>query len=398
MIRILFRLFNNFLFAENEIPFYKDLRFWLLLIVINCGANLGFNYYFPEQTVKIFLFALCVILLCNNKYGRLSSGGKGFILSLAAILFFQLSYLSIYSFSTSIHYVLMISIAVMTVAICGKGFARFFSSIICIYAIISLVCFLLCNIGIGVPYIAISDTILDGGTVMRVFNLYYTQLGNPAVGLTYNERNCGPFWEPGAFQGFLNLSLFFELTMKQARDKFWITRVAILIITIVTTFSTGGYIVLFTILIYYFSQDKTINPVFKILFTIAGLCVFYYLYYKLDFLGSKIANDEGRLSFSFIDFPNIFYMLFGYGYSPESFKASSIESASSILNLFRYLGIVGFFIYMFQLLFNHTPKRIIYFIIVTLILTNEPFLSNAMIWWGVAFVKYDAIDLKDYYK
>lgn len=91
-------------------------------------------------------------------------------------------------------------------------------------------------------------------------------------------------------------------------------------------------------------------------------------------------------------------MLFGYGYSPESFKASSMESASSIFNLFRYLGIVGFFIYMFQLLLNHTPKRIIYFIIVTLILTNEPFLSNAMIWWGAAFVKYDAIDLIDYYK
>ena len=398
MIRILFRLFNNFLFAGNERPFYKDIRFWLLLIVINCGANLGFNYYFPQQTVKIFLFALCVILLCSNKYGRLSNGGKGFILSLAAILFFQFSYLSIYSFSTSIHYVLMISIAVMTVFICGKSFARYFSSIICIYAIISLVCFLLCSIGIGVPYIAITDTNIDGGIVMRVYNFYYTQLGNPAAGLTYSARNCGPFWEPGAFQGFLNLSLFFELTMKQFRDKFWKIRVIILIVTIVTTFSTGGYVVLFAILLYYFSYDKKINSVVKILFTIGCLSIFYYLYFKLDFLGQKISNDEGRLSFSFTNFPNIFYMLFGYGYSPESFKASSMESASSIFNLFRYLGIVGFFIYMFQLLLNHTPKRIIYFIIVTLILTNEPFLSNAMIWWGAAFVKYDAIDLIDYYK
>ena len=141
--------------SDSERPFYKDIRFWLLLVVINCGANLGFNHYFEQQNVKVVLFIVCVYLLLNKYRGRLTGRHVLFIIGLSSILFIQTAYLEVYSATTSIHYFLMISIAVMTVAICGKSFVRYFASITFVYACISLVCFTLLQIGFSIPYIAI---------------------------------------------------------------------------------------------------------------------------------------------------------------------------------------------------------------------------------------------------
>lgn len=52
-------------------------------------------------------------------------------------------------------------------------------------------------------------------------------------------RNCGVFWEPGAFQVFLNLALLFELFVIK-REKGSFSRLALYILTIATTVSTAG--------------------------------------------------------------------------------------------------------------------------------------------------------------
>lgn len=376
----------------------KDFRLWLLLVVINCGANLGFNYYFEQQKVKIILFLICLLFVLNNKTYRCNIKQLFFVLSLCLLLFFQVVYLDIYSITTSLHYILMISIAVMTVSICGKQFTQFYSGIIFVHAVISLICYLLSNIaGVVIPYIPITSSNIDGGVIMRVYNLYYTQLGNPMGNGLYTIRNCGPFWEPGAFQGFLNLAIWFELTSNVERNKWWKFRVVILIFAVITTLSTGGYIVLFFILTYFFSMDKSIGIYKKLFFTFGMLAISCYLYFILDFMSQKISNDEARLNFSFTNFPNIFYMLFGYGYATESFSQSSMSSASSIFNLFRYLGVIGTVIYLSTLFFNKTPHHFAYFCVIFLILMNEPFLSNAMIWWAPAFVTYNKFkDSKSY--
>lgn len=375
--------------SSNEVSL-RDPRLWLLLIVINCGANMGFNYYFEQQAVKILLFFVCLFLIYKHKSYRPQMRQISFVAILSFILFFQVIYLSAYSLSTSIHYMVMIAIAVMTVSITGKLFARYFASIMFVYAVISLVCYTLSNVaGVVIPYIPITESNIDGGVIMRVYNLYYTQLGNPMGAGAYTIRNCGPFWEPGAFQGFLNLSLFFELTYPQVRDNYWKFRIIVLIVSVLTTLSTGGYVVLFFILGAFFLRDKHISSYRKMLLLLSAMVIFLQLYHTLDFLGSKIAADEERLKFSFTDFPNPMYMLFGYGYSPESFRYSSMVSSSSVFNLFRYMGIIGFLVYMVALCGNHTPFRFVYAIVVSLILMNEPFLSNAMIWWGIAFVTYD---------
>ena len=64
-------------------------------------------------------------------------------------------------------------------------------------------------------------------------------------------RNSGPFWEPGAFQIFLNLALYFDIYMlKDTKKSNWLKiRKVFLIVGIISTVSTTGYIILLIIII-----------------------------------------------------------------------------------------------------------------------------------------------------
>lgn len=382
--------FNKLVFFTERTSVLKDIRFWLLLVGLNTGANLGFNYHFPQMETLVVLFFALSIIFIRHKRG-LTGSMLGYICFFLFIFLLQAIYLPIFSVNTSIHYILIIVVALQLVALCGKDFPSYFSGIIFVYAVISFFCFFYTLSGGSIPYYPIQETNIDGSVIMRVYNLYYTQLGNPGEGLFYNARNCGPFWEPGAFQGFLNLSLWFELTLNRKRDFYWKIRVAVFIVAVLTTLSTGGYVVLFTILLFYFLQERKNGPSWRIFGITTLLIISIYAYTTLEFLGDKISNDKGRIAFSFTEFPNLLYAIAGYGYATESFRQSSMSSASSIFNLFRYMGILGFLGYMIPLFFNKTHLKVPFFIIISLILTNEPFLSNSLIWWAMPFVVYDKI-------
>ena len=58
-------------------------------------------------------------------------------------------------------------------------------------------------------------------------------------------RNSGPFWEPGIFQIYIIIALYFALFFfRNQNGKFPYWHVAVYIITLITTFSTTGYILI----------------------------------------------------------------------------------------------------------------------------------------------------------
>lgn len=67
------------------------------------------------------------------------------------------------------------------------------------------------------------------------------------------KRNHGIFWEPGAFQTYVNLALLFHLFLPTKKS---VRLIVIFSITILTTCSTTGYIVLFLIYAAYFISSK----------------------------------------------------------------------------------------------------------------------------------------------
>lgn len=72
--------------------------------------------------------------------------------------------------------------------------------------------------------------------------------------LAGDYRNTGIFWEPGAFQVFLNIALIYLLFNQNNKNIMF--GISILISTILSTKSTQGYIVLVIILIAYIISQK----------------------------------------------------------------------------------------------------------------------------------------------
>lgn len=375
---------NSSLVKEYK-KWYIDWTFWLLFLVLNMSGNLGFGIIFNDKFFVISTFVITSLYLIKNR--GYTYQFAIFLLAFTIITLFPGIYESgKFAFSSTIHITMKVAIGVNTILILKKSFIPYYIGTITAFAIISLICFTLNSIGYVVPYIPVIETSMDEGYIFRVSSVFYTQLFNPLAG-ELTLRNCGPFWEPGAYQGFLNLALTILILTYPDRNKWFYIVAGILITTIITTYSTGGYIVLFANIALLLSFEKKLDPVFKAL--ILALCLFfaYNIYYTTDFLHEKVDGDTGRLGFSLNDFGNGLYFLFGYGYSSASFTESTLNTASGLINLIKYSGFCGFILYNITLFaIKPNPKRFIWGIIICLILMNEPFLTAGSFWWSVPFI------------
>lgn len=89
------------------------------------------------------------------------------------------------------------------------------------------------------------------------------------------DRNNGIFFEPGAYQGFLNAGLFllFFADAGFPKKKTWIY-IGVLLTTLITTFSTTGYMILSMLLILAFIKSRLLSRSEKaMLFGLAVLVV-----------------------------------------------------------------------------------------------------------------------------
>lgn len=71
-------------------------------------------------------------------------------------------------------------------------------------------------------------------------------------------RNQSFFWEPGAFQSFVSLALLFELSRKKPD----MTNVFIFVASVLTTFSTTGYVCVAAIILWYFLSGRGKTGIF----------------------------------------------------------------------------------------------------------------------------------------
>lgn len=86
---------------------------------------------------------------------------------------------------------------------------------------------------------------------------------------TKHARNMGMFWEPGALQTFTNLALLLEMS----KEKVDIKAVVLYVLTIVTTYSTTGYIATLFILSMPFLKSKVRIETKLCIFFAAVVCV-----------------------------------------------------------------------------------------------------------------------------
>lgn len=126
--------------------------------------------------------------------------------------------------------------------------------------------------------------------------VFFAEMSRSSYGLVEftSGRNGGIFWEPGAYQVILNIALALHLNTVTKIDKISV----VLIATILSTFSTTGYIVL-TIVISLFSVRHGLSVKKILLF--AAIIVFAFLFG----LYSKHGFEKLNLVLSYFGSPSV---------------------------------------------------------------------------------------------
>jgi len=173
-------------------------------------------------------------------------------------------------------------------------------------------------------------------------------------------RNPGPFWEAGGFGIFLNIALIFNL-IRTKKILNWTN--LFLLLTILTTQSTGTYITAFAILTSFFVFAKRIS--YLALFLPAFVSIGYIYFYQLPFLNDKMNieienasesdykhSPRSRLVSARVDFDDFLaHPLFGKGrFRETNIKIEDYQSSEEYRNngttqLLAEFGIIGFLTY-----------------------------------------------------
>jgi len=207
-------------------------------------------------------------------------------------------------------------------------------------------------------------------------------------------RNCGFAWEPGAFASYLCLAIFINLFViksdARSNKHLWV-----LVIALLSTQSTTGYIISLVILFYYF-LNKNLNIMMLLLPLVVIIII---TVFSLPFMSNKILIVFEQVSE--IETMVVNSIDLGSSYAPGRFASfviafedfinnpvlgmatvsqeswtykigASISSISGIGNLLAQYGIIGFFFFMlftikssllFAKQFNYKGKLLLFFII-----------------------------------
>lgn len=274
-----------------------DVKWIEHLMVLLLLATSGFPAFMSYRYVNI-IFLPYLLNKINRQEGINRNNIRVTILILLFYLFFQVLYarVTIVGLTESI---LFYSTALLEAAYLGTKFRYIYCRHIFFFSIISLAFFI--PIFISPSFhsniLALKSVIPQLGENFNEIssnpgtNLYIVFISDAVFYVNGLYRNCGPFYEPGLFASFVSIALIINL----ANEKKIINLANIVyVLTILSTISTGGYMVLMLIVIYYvFSQDSKIYKIGLI----AVLPILLPYIYDLDFVGSKMEANLASSSY-----------------------------------------------------------------------------------------------------
>ena len=139
-------------------------------------------------------------------------------------------------------------------------------------------------------FVNIFPTIINKSTLV-FYNLWLCVIPQDLYGVSF--RMYGIFREPGVAIIFINIALLFELF---CFTKINIKHIAVLVISVIFTFSTAGYIVTFFIFLIYAIANNKVNRSQAFPLSLLILSVFSVLLYSSDFVYDlvlgKFSNSE----------------------------------------------------------------------------------------------------------
>ncbi len=210
-------------------------------------------------------------------------------------------------------------------AISFKKFQRIFIETIYIITIISLICFVFVVIfpTVRLPFEMHIERLNWTGT------FYYT-LG---FGWGRSFRNAGIFGEGGVFQIFLNMALFFLIHSDDELKRKKI-KIVVLVIGVLTTVSSIGYIALVLVLMSLLVKNESQKARYYILCFLAIACIVI-IDSSIGLLTEKIINQQGSFGSRYDDTLVSLLVandhpLFGHGISNEYLSAWEVHVNSPL--------------------------------------------------------------------
>lgn len=372
----------------------------LFLLVFISGSPL-LNNEAPIKVVLPLFFLIC-LFLSTFPFKRsllapaLALGATFSVVFLAQTIeysIFQLAYIS---------FLMKLFCGAVVIHRAGDDFPRIYTNIIVFLSAISIPLFALQAI---IGYDSMPGFQNPFSSTEQKSLLLFTMVAN------HSFRNSGFTWEPGAFQGFINIAFIFisiakVKTDKRERLKFWI-----LVISLLTTASTTGYLCFLLLLTYKLVAESKL-PHTKL--AIAGVAAFGIplTIYSLDFLWAKIIDQYyfaiysneffgDRLSSIKFDIPYILEApIIGNGYVEETrwrlnpeFFGRTLGHGNGFTAFIASNGLAAaavYFGFLFRSLKSHGNPYLLTLMIV-LLLQGEHFLNHAL-FLGLPFILAKAYD------
>lgn len=382
---------------SNSLPLYLI----LFVILFLSGSYLTSNDIIPPNVTKVLWISIVFIIIIV--YRKSISISKRIIVSLFVLMgiVFLSTIINKGNLINSSFFCISIIISLLVTSTWSfEVFKNAYNKVLLFLSIVSLFMMLVFYIFPSINSLFhVSNKI---GTAIHCNFIIFTKIANERG----FGRNCGMFWEPGAFQTFLCIALIFEITNKRPS----IRKIIVFILTILTTFSTTGYICLMVILFYMMINNYRNEKRIRLLLFLIIISLIVLLYVGRDLFFSlenyttfgklilyntssayrdRISSVSIRIN-AFFQPIVIFYNNFLFGVGDIAFQQLTYDTTLGVtsctfLNWFAIYGIfVGafFVICAAKLSYKIAGKKtlsVIVFLILFLTTASENFVSNTAI-------------------
>lgn len=259
---------------------------YLTFVILFSGVSISF-FRTSESLILLFIFG---IFYYGNPF---KVNNKNLIIALMVwLLYFIFNSFAVMSFHPffMIMYIIKIIIAYWLIKHYGSSLLFYYENIIYFLAKLSLFFFtweLLSPSSIRALFDFL-DVAQNSNPNSDYLSIIVHGIGGQETNLKF-PRNCGFTWEPGPFACFVALALFFNIIRNKSifKDK---TKILIFFITILTTQSTTGYLILLVLLVWFFwTLSKSFG---KKVSALAISIIALFLYVSVDILNEKIEKES----------------------------------------------------------------------------------------------------------
>lgn len=268
---------NNNLSKTERKRRNTDYLLVLLLMLFSSNANV----YAKDPIYTIIpIFISLIVFFIRNKRVTKKAGIVYFVFALYILAYF-IKWGGVFDPLFSFRFFGYIALSHLVLSNVGKKFFKIFEDLTYFFAAVSIPLMIIQSFAYSFLY----STLRSLQAIMHI-PLYDMEYVN-VLFYTMNKgvwRNCGFMWEPGGFATILSIAIIINL----ARNNFDIfnKRFIVLVLAMILTFSTAGYLVL-SIIMFWYLANRDIKRVF-FLFPVFFALIIYMS--TLPFMTDKILS------------------------------------------------------------------------------------------------------------